>query len=160
RVLTRNREASPAAGVEAAVGDLLNPDSIRAARDGADKLFLLVSNAAHELTQALLAFAVARQSKVKHLTYLSVYQADRFPDVPHFIAKYTVETALKAFEVPLTVLRPGYFFQNDVALKAALTGPGLYPTPIGTAGIAAIYRGFCDAKDVATEQYKTGMIFN
>lgn len=24
----------------------------------------------------------------------------------------------------------------------------------------AIYRGFCDAKDAAREQYKTGLIFN
>ena len=96
------------------------------------------------MTQALLTFDMARQAKVKHLTYLSVYQAERFPDVPHFIGKHTVETALKAFEVPFTILRPGYFFQNDVALKAALTGPGLYPTPIGKAGIAVI-----DTRDIA-----------
>jgi uncharacterized protein YbjT (DUF2867 family) len=144
RVLTRNREASLPAGVEAAVGDLLNPDSIRTALDGADKLFLHVSAAADELTQALLAVAVARQSKVKHLTHMSIYQAERFPDVPHIIAKYVVETALKAFEVPFTILRPAYFFQNDLALKATLTGPGLYPTPIGSAGIAAV-----DVRDIA-----------
>jgi uncharacterized protein YbjT (DUF2867 family) len=144
RVLTRNKEARLPVGAEVAVGDLLNPDSVRAALDGADKLFLLVANAADELTQALLTFAVARQAKVKHLTYLSVYQAERFPDVPHFIAKHAVETALKAFEVPFTILRPGYFFQNDAALKAPLTGRGLYPTPISRAGIAAV-----DVRDIA-----------
>src|SRR5262249_33951633 len=130
RVLTRNREAKLPVGAEVAVGDLLDPDSVRAALDGADKLFLLVATAADELTQALLTFAVARQAKVGHLTYLSVYQAERFPDVPHFIGKHAVETALKAFEVPFTILRPGYFFQNDVALKAALTRSLLYPPPI------------------------------
>jgi uncharacterized protein YbjT (DUF2867 family) len=62
---------------------------------GADKPFLLVANAADELTQALLTFTVARQTKVEHQTYLSVYQAERFPDVPHFNAKHAVETALK-----------------------------------------------------------------
>jgi uncharacterized protein YbjT (DUF2867 family) len=108
RVLTRNKESRLPAGAEAAVGDLLNPDSVRAALDGADKLFLLVGNVADELTQALLTFAVARQEKVKHLTYLSVYQAERFPEVPHFIGKHAVETALKTFEVPFTILRPGY----------------------------------------------------
>jgi uncharacterized protein YbjT (DUF2867 family) len=144
RVLTRNKEARLPVGAEVAVGDLLDPDSVRAALGGADKLFLLVANAADELTQARLAFAVARQAKVEHLTYLSVYQAERFPEVPHFIAKHAVETALKAFGTPFTVLRPGYFFQNDAALKDPLTGPGLYPTPIGTAGIAAV-----DVRDIA-----------
>jgi uncharacterized protein YbjT (DUF2867 family) len=144
RVLTRNKEARLPAGAEVAVRDLLDPDSVRAALDGADRLFLLVANAADELTQALLTFAVARQARVKHLTYLSVYQAERFPEVPHFIGKHAVETALKASDVPFTILRPGYFFQNDAALKAPLTGPGLYPAPLGTAGIAAV-----DVRDIA-----------
>jgi uncharacterized protein YbjT (DUF2867 family) len=144
RVLTRNKEAKLPVGAEVAVGDLLDADSVRAALDGADKLFLLVANAAEELTQALLTFAVARRAKLEHLTYLSVYQAERFPDVPHFIGKHAVETALQAFDVPFTILRPGYFFQNDAALKAPLTGPGLYSAPIGTAGIAAV-----DVRDIA-----------
>jgi uncharacterized protein YbjT (DUF2867 family) len=144
RVLTRKKEAELAAGVEAAIGDLMNPDSVRAALDGIDKLFLLIANAAEELTQALLTYALARQARVEHLTYLSVYQAERFPEVPHFIGKHAVETALRAFEVPFTMLRPGYFFQNDAALKDPLTGPGLYPAPIGKAGIAAV-----DVRDIA-----------
>jgi uncharacterized protein YbjT (DUF2867 family) len=144
RVLSRNKDAKLAAGVEAAVGNLLDPDSVRKALEGVDKLFLLVANAADELTQALLAFNVAREAKVKHLTYLSVYQAERFPDVPHFIAKHTVETALKAFEIPFTILRPGYFYQNDAALKSPIAGAGLYPVPLGTAGVAAV-----DVRDIA-----------
>ena len=64
---------------EVAIGDLLDPDSVRSALNGVDKLFLLVGNVADELTQALLTVAVARQAKVKHITYLSVYQAERFP---------------------------------------------------------------------------------
>jgi uncharacterized protein YbjT (DUF2867 family) len=144
RVLTRNKEAKLPDGAEVAIGDLLEPDSVRSALKGADKLFLLVGNAADELTQALLTVALSREAKVKHITYLSVYQAERFPDVPHFIGKYTVETSLKQFDTPFTVLRPAYFFQNDAQLKPVLTGAGLYPTPIGNAGIAAI-----DIRDIA-----------
>jgi len=90
RVLTRNKEAKlpDGDGAEVASGDLLDPDSVRSALNGVDKLFLLVGNVADELTQAPLTVAVARQAKVKHITYLSVYQAERFPDVPHFIGKY------------------------------------------------------------------------
>jgi len=147
RVLTRDRDKdakTAPVGAEVAVGDLLNPESVRSALNGVDKMFLLVGNVADELTQALLTYAVAREAKIKHVTYLSVYQAERFQDVPHFIAKQAVETALKAFEVPFTILRPGYFFQNDLNLKDLLIGPGLFPTPIGTAGIAAV-----DVRDIA-----------
>jgi uncharacterized protein YbjT (DUF2867 family) len=55
-------------GLERVV-DLLDPDSVRSALNGIDKLFLLVGNVADELTQALLTVAVARQAKVKHITY-------------------------------------------------------------------------------------------
>lgn len=145
RILTRDQDAKGVpAGVEVAVGDLTNPDTVREALKGVDQMFLLIGNVADELTQALLTYDLAREAKLKHITYLSVYQAERFPDVPHFIAKHTVETALKAFAVPFTILRPGYFFQNDAALKDLLTGPGLFPTPIGTAGLAAV-----DVRDIA-----------
>ena len=60
RVLTRNKEAKLPVGAEVAVGDLLDPDSVRSALNGVDKLFLLIGNVADELTQALLTVAVAR----------------------------------------------------------------------------------------------------
>jgi uncharacterized protein YbjT (DUF2867 family) len=82
RVLTRNKEAKLPDGQRWLIGDQLDPDSVRSGLNGIDKLFLLVGNVADELTQALLTVAVARQAKVKHITYLSVYQAERFPDVP------------------------------------------------------------------------------
>jgi uncharacterized protein YbjT (DUF2867 family) len=62
RVLTRNKEAKLPDGAEVAIGDLLDPDSGRSALNGVDKLFLLVGNAADEVTQALLTVALARQA--------------------------------------------------------------------------------------------------
>ncbi len=58
--------------------------------------------------------------------------------------KLAVESALREFGVPYTILRPGYYIQNDANLKDALIGPGVYPMPIGTAGIAA-----ADTRDIA-----------
>lgn len=162
RVLTRNKEAKLPQGVELAVGDLTDPESVRSALAGVDKLFLLVGNVADELTQALLAFNVARESHIKHITYLSVYQAEKFLEVPHFIAKHTVETALKASDVPCTILRPGYFFQNDTGLKPLLTGAGVFPTPIGKTGIAAVdVRDIADAAAVSlTQSGHAGKTYN
>ena len=130
--------------VEIAIGDLLDPVSVEKALAGVDKLFLLNGVVADELTQALIAYGLAKRSGIKHITYLSVFRVEQFRDVPHFASKLAVEGALKEFGVPYTILRPGYFMQNDAVLKAPLTGPGLYPTPIGTQGIAAV-----DIRDIA-----------
>jgi uncharacterized protein YbjT (DUF2867 family) len=46
--------------------------------------------------------------------------------------------------MPFTILRPGYFFQNDLGVKELLTGHGVYPMPIGTAGISGV-----DVSDIA-----------
>lgn len=146
RVLSRKQpeDGKLPDGVEIALGDLLDPVSVEKAMQGIDKLFLLNAVVADELTQALIAYGIAKRMQLKHVTYLSVFRADHFLDVPHFASKLTVENALKGFSVPYTILRPGYFIQNDGNLKGALTGPGIYPMPIGDAGICAV-----DTRDIA-----------
>jgi len=146
RVLARKQPQAGKlpAGVEVAIGDLLDPVAVEQAMRGVDKLFLLNAVSPDELTQALIAYGLAKRAGVKHVTYLSVFKADRFRDVPHFASKVAVENALGEFGVPYTILRPGYFFQNDANLKDALTGPGIYPIPLGTAGVSAV-----DVRDIA-----------
>ncbi|UWZ84204.1 SDR family oxidoreductase [Occallatibacter riparius] len=145
RALARKPESvSFPAGVEVVQGDLTDPESVRAAVNGVDKLFLLNAVVADELTQALITYGIAKREGIKHVTYVSVYKADHFRDVPHFASKVAVENALHEFGVPYTVLRPGYFFQNDLTLKPLLEQMGIYPMPIGTAGISAI-----DSRDIA-----------
>jgi uncharacterized protein YbjT (DUF2867 family) len=145
-VLARKQpeEGKLPAGVEVAIGDLLDPGSVEQAMQGVDKLFLLNAVVADELTQALIAYGIARRVGLKHVTYLSVFKVEQFRDVPHFASKLAVENALREFGVPYTILRPGYYIQNDALLKGALAGPGIYPMPIGTAGICAV-----DIRDVA-----------
>ena len=77
--------------VEITWGDLTDLVSVTQAMVGVDKLFLLIGNVADEFTQALTAYGLAKRAGLKHVTYLSVYQADRFLDVPHFAAKHAVE---------------------------------------------------------------------
>jgi uncharacterized protein YbjT (DUF2867 family) len=146
RVLARKQpeEGKLPAGVEVAIGDLLDPGSIEQAMHGVDKLFLLNAVVPEELTQALIAYGIARRVGLEHVTYLSVFKVDQFRDVPHFASKLAVEGALREFGVSYTILRPGYYIQNDARLKDALTGPGIYPMPIGTVGICAV-----DIRDIA-----------
>ncbi|KKO20932.1 MAG: NmrA family NAD(P)-binding protein [Candidatus Brocadia sp.] len=130
--------------VEVVVGDLLDPVAVQKALDGVDKLYLLNAVVPDELTQGLIAYDLAKSLKLQQVVYHSVFEVDRFKDVPHFASKLAIENALKEFDVPFTILRPSYFFQNDKALKEPLVEAGVYPVPLGTRGISAV-----DVRDIA-----------
>ena len=144
RVLVRKEGTPLPEGVEAAVGDLLDPVSVQKALDGVDKLYLLNAVTPDELTQGLIAYDLAKKSKLSHIVYHSVFRVEHFKDVPHFASKLAIESALRQFDLPFTIIRPNYFFQNDASLKDALTGGGVYPMPLGPEGISAV-----DIRDIA-----------
>jgi uncharacterized protein YbjT (DUF2867 family) len=139
RALTRSPEtAKLPAGITPVGGDLADVDSLRAAMKGVDTLFLLAPNVADELTQSMLALSVARESGIKGIVYLSVFNGDTYADVPHFAGKYTVERMIDDLNLPVTVLRPAYFIQNDLRQKAPLLNLGLYAMPIGSKGVSMV----------------------
>jgi uncharacterized protein YbjT (DUF2867 family) len=69
RALAREPDAELAEGVQAVVGDLLDPVSIDKAIDGVDKLYLLDAVVPDELTQGLIAFGLAKKRKLKDIVY-------------------------------------------------------------------------------------------
>src|ERR1700692_1196795 len=144
RILIRKEETPAPAGVQVMVGDLLDPVSVQKALHGVDKLYLLNVVSPDELTQAVIAYDLARKLKLKHIVYHSVFRVDHFKDVPHFASKLAIESALREFDVPFTIIRPNYFFQNDATLKDALTQAGIYPMPLGNVGVSAV-----DIRDIA-----------
>jgi len=146
RALVRKQERSTKLpkGVEVFLGDLLDPVSVGKALTGVDKLYLLNAVAPDELTQGLIAYDLARKLKLKQIVYHSVFKVEEFMDVSHFAAKLAIESALREFNLPFTVIRPNYFFQNDVSLKDALLKGRMYPMPLGTPGVSAV-----DTRDIA-----------
>jgi len=145
RALTRTPEkAGFPAGVTAVRGDLLEADAMRLALAGVNTLFLLVSNAPDELTQAINTLGLAREAGVKGIVYLSVTRSADYTDVSHFTAKYAVERMIEQMDLPATVLRPSYFFQNDATFKDPLVKAGLYVSPIGDKGVSMV-----DVRDIA-----------
>ena len=139
RALTRSPEkARLPAGVTAVKGDLSDIDSMRQALAGVSTLFLLASNAADELTQALQTLNLARETGVKGIVYLSVFKAEEYTNVPHFTGKHAVERMIEQYELPATVLRPAYFIQNDLRQKDALLSHGVYGMPIGSKGLSMV----------------------
>ena len=146
RVLVRKQleEGKLPAGVEVAIGDLLDPVSVEQAMQGVDKLYLLNAVVPDELTQGLIAYDLAKRRKLQHIVYHSVFRVEHFKDVPHFAAKLAIENAVRAFDIPFTIIRPNYFNQNDATLKDPLTKAGIYPMPLGQVGISAV-----DIRDIA-----------
>jgi uncharacterized protein YbjT (DUF2867 family) len=144
RLLMRKDDAPVPASVESAIGDLLDPPSVEKAMDGVDKLYLLNAVLPDELTQGLIAYDLAKKLKLRHVVYHSVFRVEHFKDVPHFAPKLAIESALREFDVPFTIIRPNYFIQNDGTLKDALTKTGIYPMPLGQVGISAV-----DIRDIA-----------
>jgi uncharacterized protein YbjT (DUF2867 family) len=144
RILVRKSEAKPTPGVETVVGDLLDPISIDKALQGVDKLYLLNAVTPDELCQGLIAYNLARKRELSHIVYHSVFRVEHFKDVPHFASKLAIESAIREFDVPFTIIRPNYFFQNDASFKDVLTKMRVYPNPLGPIGISAV-----DIRDIA-----------
>ena len=145
RVLTRDpARAGFPVGVEVVKGDLLDLDALRAAFSGVSTLFLLNAVTGDEFTQALLTLNVAREAGVDRVVYLSVFEADRAVNVPHFAVKYGAERMLEAMDFGATILRPTYFIDNEVMIKDVVVNHGIYPMPIGARGVAMV-----DARDIA-----------
>ena len=139
RALTRSPEkAKFPDGITAVKGDLADIDSMRAALDGVSTLFLLAPNAPDELMQAMLTLNAARDVGVKGIVYLSVFKGEAYADVPHFASKMTVERMIDACDLPVTILRPAYFIQNDMRQKDALLGGSHYGMPVGAKGISMV----------------------
>jgi uncharacterized protein YbjT (DUF2867 family) len=132
------------AGVTEVVGDLTDVSSLRAALSSVRTLFLLNAVTPDEVTQALIALNLAREAGIERVVYLSVIHADKYTNVPHFTGKHTVERMIESLDIPATILRPAYFMQNERMVQQVIQNYGVYPMPIGSAGVSMV-----DTRDIA-----------
>ncbi len=145
RVLTRDpAKAAFPAGVDVAKGDLFDIDALRAAFAGVRTLFLLNAVTGDEFTQAIVTLNVAREAGVERVAYLSVFDADRAVNVPHFAVKSGAERMLEGMNFGATILHPTYFIDNEAMVSEVILQHGVYPMPIGGKGVAMV-----DARDIA-----------
>jgi uncharacterized protein YbjT (DUF2867 family) len=146
RVLTRSPEkvATLPDGAVGAVGSLSEPFTLADAFEGVDRLFLLTPLAQDEVDQGLAAVEAAREAGVKRVVFMSVHQADQASHIPHFGSKVEIARALERSGIPYTVIEPNSFYQNDVGLQQPLMAFGVYPMPLGAAGLNRV-----DVRDIA-----------
>jgi uncharacterized protein YbjT (DUF2867 family) len=146
RVLTRSaaKAGDLPEGVEAAVGDLADPQNLRGPLDGVDGVFLATPVSPDETRLGLNAVGAIREAGIGRLVYMSVHRADECPHIPHFASKLPIERAARESGLAWTILRPNHFFQNDLWHRNAILGRGVYPEPMGGVGLSRV-----DVRDIA-----------
>jgi uncharacterized protein YbjT (DUF2867 family) len=162
-VLTRSPEHASKlpAGVNGVVGDLMDPSTLGVFK-GFDAVFLLNPVSTTEVFEGLLGVNAARDGGARRIVYLSVHHLDRAPHLPHFGGKIGVEAAVMKSGLEWTIVRPNNFYQNDIWFKEAMLSYGVYPQPIGSAGLSRV-----DVRDIAevsvhalTSDGHNGKIYN
>ena len=151
RVLTTsaNKVAALPQGVEGVVGDLDEPNTLTAAFEGVDKVFMLNVHCHTEIEQAKNAIAAAKQAGIEKLVYQSIHRAHEYQVIPHVASKVIIEKAIVESGLNYTFVCPNNFYQNDILFKDAILQYGIYPQPIGYLGLSRV-----DVRDIAEAAVK------
>lgn len=126
RALVRDVEKNRAlqeAGAEVVAGDLADPESVRRATEGVDRVFLMLpfTGGGNPLDYAHNAISAAREAGVKLLVLNTSGQTPREPTgLPMLDYRIHLERELRDSGVPSIVLRPYAYMEN-------LLGPWVLP---------------------------------
>jgi uncharacterized protein YbjT (DUF2867 family) len=80
-----------------------------------------------EIRQGVNLVEAARRAVVSHFIYSSVGSADQNTGIPHFDSKFQIEERVRASGVPYTILRPVFFMENWLGLRANIEQGVLAP---------------------------------
>lgn len=131
-------------GAAAVVGDLLDRPSLDRAMEGVDRLFLLTPLHPQEAQMGANATAAAKGAGIERVVFLSVFNVERGPHLPHFRSKLDIAGGLAEEGVPHVLLKPNSFYQNDLMATEAIAGHGVFVEPFGSVGVQRV-----DARDIA-----------
>lgn len=125
RAFVRNEEKAQAlkeAGAEIYVGDLDQPETIDAALEGVDKVYLCTWNGPTAATQGKnIIEAIKRAGTNPLVVRHSAFGADSSELIQQI---NEVDEALKASGIPYTIIKPTFFMQNFVMASPTIQGDG------------------------------------
>jgi uncharacterized protein YbjT (DUF2867 family) len=112
-------------GSELAGVDFADPDSLRAAFTGVDRVFAMTTMTGPrgvdgEVEQGNAIADAAAAVSVPHLVYSSVGGVERSTGIPHFESKRRVEEHIESLGLSVTFLRPVFFMENFHGLAPAV----------------------------------------
>lgn len=112
-------------GIETIVGDFAQPESLRAALQGIERVFLVCSSGPMQLALEETVINEAKRAGVRHLVKLSILAADSQSECVFFRWHGQSEEAIQASGLEYTFLRPNSFMQSfghDFAYSIAQEG--------------------------------------
>jgi len=142
-------EAARARGIDAVIIDYNRPETLRAAFQGCDKLFLLGPNALNQTQLELNAVEAAKAVGVRHIVKQSVLGAG---EEAFDLAKVhrPVEKAIESSGIAWTFLRPNSFMQNVVTyMGGTIKAEAAFYSASGKAKISHV-----DVRDLAAVTVK------
>ena len=132
-------------GVEVVAMDYRVPETVRAAMEGMNRLYLVTPGGSEQVEQAWIAVQAARQAGVEHITKLGSLQPARGPVIQVERWCRMTEEMVERSGIGWTHLRPSWFNQNFTEyIFAPQVKLGLILAPIGE-GRA----GWIDCRDIA-----------
>jgi uncharacterized protein YbjT (DUF2867 family) len=154
RALVRNSEKAARIeqlGLETSLGDLEQPDTLRAALDGIEKVFLL---SAPEQRQAELQsnlIQAAKSAEVRHIVKLSaIGVGSGLESISLGRLHRQTEEEIERSGIAYTHLRPNGFMQNSFMFANTIRTQNAFYAPLGDARVS-----YVDARDVSAVAFRT-----
>src|SRR5215204_7164459 len=131
-------------GVEAFVGDFLEPESLAPALEGVGTLLLITPHHPEQVAQATNIIQVARDSgDDPRIVRLSVAQASHEAPTKNCRQHAQIEEELISSGLPYTLLRPTTFMQNTLATVPTVSSEGRIYQPFKDGKL-----GMIDVRDI------------
>lgn len=138
RDLGRGKLATVGMGVELALGDFDEPESIVSAVEGCSGAFLVSQDNPKQVEQEVNFARQAADSGVRHIVKLSSSDAGQRP-YGWSVAHAKIENEIRNIGVPYSFLRPHFFMDNYLSLlKIESKGDVILEAPAGEGLIGAI----------------------
>lgn len=121
--------------------DMTDAAAVRCVAEGFDTAFFATPLGPDESAVGVAIVAALQAAGVGKIVYLGIMNMEPMREIPHFETKIAVRDAVLA--AGGVVLAANFFFQNDRLVLPAILKGGVYPLPVGSAGLWSV-----DAADI------------
>ena len=133
------------AGVELVQGDLMKPETLDAALQGVDRLFLLSPQGGDPYQMESGVVEAAQRAGVRHIVKLAVLGASPFSHVGFIRSHWQTEKQIESAGIPYTFLHPNHLMQHFVAVFApTIIGNNAFFAPMKDGKVSMV-----DTRDIA-----------
>ena len=131
--------------------DYNEPETVREALNGVDKLFLLTPDVPNAADLASNVVIEARKAGIRHIVKQSVMGANLEADVGTMRLHSEAEKVIEQSGIPFTFLRPNEFMQNFVNFHSpSIRGNNAFYVPLEDAKVSLV-----DVRDIAAVAVKS-----